>query len=114
MRGFPAILVGLCLGVLGASPVAAVPAIDAPDGAFGGTITATITDSPYRFAHAQCVQGGRVVYEQWVRVQGGAATFQLGPTARWVGGDADCVADVGKLTGGRWTPIASDAFTVVG
>lgn len=92
---------------------AAVPptSIVVPDGVLGGTVTATISPTTYRFAHAACTQDGVVVYEQWVSIVGGTqATFNLGPTAKWTSGDADCVGDVGKLNGGNWNPVVSDDF----
>lgn len=90
------------------------PRVDAPDGFFGQTLVVSISPSSYVFAQAECVQDHRVVYEQFVEIDTGVATFQLGPTNFWSGGDARCVATVGFLKSGEWKPVARDRFDVSG
>lgn len=92
------------------------------DGVFGGTTNATVVSAtdPTQLALAtsgteywvrgQCSQDGRVVYEQFVKTSGGVATLQLGPTALWTGGSADCTADTGYLKRGIWASTASSPF----
>lgn len=120
MKRLTAAILLVITGVVGVEVVAeaAQPptSLEVPDGVFGSSVTATISPTSYRFAHAACEQiidGGTVtVYEQWVTIVAGQAVFQLGPTAKWRSGDAVCVADVGKLTGGKWTAVVSDDFHV--
>ena len=92
------------------------------DGVFGGTTDATVVSAadPTQLALAssgteywvrgQCSQNGRVVYEQFLKTAGGVATLQLGPTALWTDGSADCTADTGYLKRGIWASTASSPF----
>ena len=97
------------------------PTIDADDGTFGDVTVAIVTNTDLPFARATCEQGGVIVYEEFASVEygsvlGGIAVFQLGPTALWTGGDADCEASVGYLRQhGKtlWRAVAVDTFHVV-
>lgn len=98
------------------------PTIVVDDGVFGDVTIAVVTNTDLPFAHAVCEQNGVVVYEEFVSVEygsvfGGLAVFQLGPTALWSGGDAECIGDVGYLRQhGKilWKQVASDDFHVEG
>ena len=68
------------------------------------------------WAFAQCYQGGTLVYAQYVKASSSnTATFTLGPTPMWQGGDADCTAQEGYWgRNGRWRVVASTTFHVDG
>lgn len=114
------LLLGLFVVGLGfaASPVQAVPGNDSitvADGVLGGTVTAVISDTSLQFARAYCTQNDVVVYEEFVSVAD--PTFHLGPTASWMGGDAECVAELGYLRqhgANYWRVVADDGFHVDG
>ena len=88
-----------------------------PDGVFGGTVTATVNPGGEgTWARAFCYQNGALVYGQYVRVDANnQATFQLGPTPSWQGGDASCVAEeLLKKNNGGWRVLASTTFMAWG
>jgi hypothetical protein len=86
--------------------------ITVPDGAYAGTTTATVNPGGDAWARARCYQNGMMVYSQSVRVDANnQATFQLGPTPLWQGGDASCTAEELTLQkNGRWHVVASTTF----
>ena len=61
--------------------------------------------------HAQCFQGGALVYEQWRSYTGGTTTLSLGPTPNWSSGAANCTADEGYFArNNRWRVSGSTTF----
>jgi hypothetical protein len=85
------------------------------DGYFAGQVTATVNPGGEGvWAYAACYQRGNMVYGQYVKVDAANhATFQMGPTPSWTGGDADCVAQEGSWSkGGRWRVVAEAPFHV--
>lgn len=91
--------------------------ISVPDGVYGETVTATVNPGGTgSWARAFCYQDGELVYAEYVRVNAdNRATFTLGPTPSWQGGDANCVADELKLrSNGSWRVLASTKFHVDG
>ena len=117
-----AIVAALAVGVAlasgqpaGAEPVAAVQgSVSVPDGVFGGTTVATANPSP--LVYAACYQSGLRVYAQYARTDaGGRAVLTLGPTVRWTGGSANCVAEEGYFArNGHWHRVAGSTFNVAG
>lgn len=66
------------------------------------------------WARADCYQGGKRVYVQYVEL-GAQGGFTLGPTPSWSGGGADCTLSLvtfGYSDGG--TVVAADSFPVDG
>jgi hypothetical protein len=91
--------------------------ITVPDGVYGETVTATVNPGGTgSWARASCNQDGEVVYVEYVRVNAdNHATFTLGPTPSWEGGDAACVAEELKLrSNGSFRVLASTEFSVAG
>lgn len=90
--------------------------ITVPDGVYGGTTTATLNPGGTVWAFAQCYQDGTLVYAQYVKASStNTATFTLGPTPMWQGGDADCTAQEGYWgKNGRWRVVAATTFHVDG
>lgn len=91
----------------------ATSTFNVPDGTFASTTTATGASSAW--VRARCYQGGVLVYEQYVKVEGGSATLTLGPTPSWSSGSATCDAQDGWFRNGtRWRVVATDTFAVSG
>lgn len=90
--------------------------ISVPDGVFSGTVMATVNPGGSVMVHAECFQGGTLVYAQYVAPDSNnQAMLTLGPTPSWSGGDADCTAEEGYFGGGgRWHSVASTTFHVFG
>ena len=85
-----------------------------PDGTFAGRTTAT-AGAAGNWVHAQCSQGGTLVYEQWVKADGSKhAVFTLGPTPMWQSGSASCWAEDGTWHRSRWRQSATTTFSVSG
>ena len=118
-----ALFATLAVGVIGAPTLAGKPNRDGgtssfhvDDGTYAATTTAYRGSSTATWAHAKCSQGGKLVYEQYVRYDtGGTATFTLGPTPSWSGGSATCTGEEGWWQNGtRWRVLGTDAFAVSG
>ena len=103
-------------GIKGANAARGSGTITVPDGVYGGTVTATVNPGGNVWAYAACYQGRTLVYAQYVKVSSSnTATFTLGPTPLWQGGDADCTAEEGSWgRNGRWRAVASTTFHVDG
>lgn len=86
------------------------------DGRYANTTTAHRGTSSATWVRARCYQGGRLVYDQYVKYgTSWTATLTLGPTPSWSGGSATCTGDDGWWQNGtRWRVIATDPFTVSG
>ena len=81
------------------------------DGVHAGTTTAYQGASAAVWIHAQCFQGGSLVYEQWRSYTGGTTTLSLGPTPNWSSGAANCTADEGYFArNNRWRVSSSTTF----
>ncbi len=81
------------------------------DGVYAGTTTAYQGASAAVWIHAQCFQGGSLVYEQWRSYTGGTTTLSLGPTPNWSSGAANCTADEGYFArNNRWRVSGSTTF----
>jgi hypothetical protein len=87
--------------------------ITVPDGVFGGTTTATVSN-PGLWVYNACSKGGAVVGQQWaITDTAGKAVLYLGPTALWTSGGASCVAQVGSWSNkGTWVSQGSTTFSV--
>lgn len=91
--------------------------IEVDNGAYASTTQAQVYgDRTDYWVQATCSQGGSVVYQEWVKTDvAGHATLTLGPTERWTGGSADCVAEAGYYAKNfRWKGVASTKFVVSG
>ena len=88
-------------------------AIRVPDGTFGGTTTATVSN-PGLWVYNACSKGGRIVSQQWAMTDSaGKAVLYLGPSALWTSGSATCVAQVGTWTRkGTFSAQGSTSFNV--
>lgn len=88
--------------------------ISVPDGAFGGTTTATVNPGGDVLVMARCYQGESVVYlEVLPPGPDKTVTFTLGPTPLWQGGEASCTAQEGNWAkNGRWRAVAKTTFVV--
>ncbi|MEO7804417.1 MAG: hypothetical protein ABIS18_08720 [Actinomycetota bacterium] len=93
-----------------------------PNGVYAGSATATIAStgitssvSPV-YISAQCFQNGlRVFATTWLQANSsGQATFELGPTANWTGGSADCSASAVQEQNGRVRTLDTTNFHVAG
>lgn len=124
MRRLAALLVGLA--ALGGSAVSAakpspstLTLVGVP--VFGAQVTfeyATSMSAP--LVYVNCMQAGVVVYEEthakWLSGGTDPMVFTLGPTPRWVAGDADCHAGLYQYDDRRWPPrrpAAEVLFTAV-
>jgi hypothetical protein len=90
--------------------------ITVPDGVFAGTTTATLNPGgSTSWGFARCYQSGTLVYTQYVRGDSSnQAMFTLGPTPNWTGGSANCVAQEGYWSNGRWRVLAETDFLARG
>ena len=99
--------------------------ITVPDGAFGGTVIATVENAEVPpngnkgagvWVSARCYQGGELVYGQMSLISDGQAPLTLGPTQAWTGGAADGEAEVGYWSQNfsRFHRIADTTFQVAG
>ncbi len=90
--------------------------ISVPNGAFGGTTTATVHTGPTTWVHAACYQYGAQVYEQYVKADSNnQAVLTLGPTPLWPSGAASCTAAEGTwMANGKFKVSASTTFSVSG
>ncbi len=88
--------------------------ITVDDGVFAGTTTAIVNPGgDNAWAHAECFQGGTLVYAQTVEVDSNnQATLTLGPTPSWQSGDADCTASEDHWNGRRFQTVARTTFHV--
>ncbi len=98
----------------GQAAKAARVTITVPNGAFGGTTTATT--SAGLIVYANCTQGGVTVYQQYLATDSaGQAVLTLGPTMLWAGGAASCSAQAGSFAStGAWRAAGSTTFSVSG
>ncbi len=115
-----ALALGLAAPAFAAPPAKASIAADGvnPHAEFGQEVTFTVDSRTERpWVNARCYQDGEWVYGQWHGLFDGYRTepvFTLGPTPRWTGGDAECVAEVGYFgRNGRFRVEAEMAFAVV-
>ena len=113
--GFSAVYqpAGLIAGLGDADAGRTTASISVPDGAFGGTTTATVNpgDSVVYFA---CFRGGeRVMAAYKATDANNQATVKLGPTPSWLSGEATCIAQEGtRSNSGRWRVLAETTFYV--
>lgn len=91
--------------------------LDQSDPHFGDQVTFTVstdrTDYPWVFA--RCYQSGELVYDQRHGLYEGyrfEPVFTLGPTPRWTGGGANCVADLVQWVNGDPRVLATTQFDV--
>jgi hypothetical protein len=77
------------------------------------TVSTTATDKPW--VELDCYQGGVLVYQDRRGFFDGSLTgevFNLGTTAAWQSGAADCTAWLVKYTRKGWSKLASTNFHV--
>jgi hypothetical protein len=101
--------------MIAGSALAGSGRITVPDGQYGKTVTATVNPGgTSSWARALCYQNRELVYGEYVRVDAdNHATFTLGPTDSWQGGNASCTADELMLrSNGTWRVLASTKFNV--
>jgi hypothetical protein len=99
----------------GGSHAGTSASIRVPDGAFGGTTTATVSQ-PGLWVYNACSKGGTVVSQQWTATDSaGKAVLFLGPTMSWSSGSATCIAQAGSWSNkGSWVNQGSTTFGVSG
>jgi hypothetical protein len=87
--------------------------ISVPNGTFGGTTTASVSQ-PGSWVYNACSRGGTVVSQQWAQTDSaGKAVLYLGPTMVWASGSATCVAQVGGWSNkGTFSAQGSTTFSV--
>jgi hypothetical protein len=89
-----------------------------PDGVYGGTTNATVSNAPdYTWIESSCYQDGSpVIYNRLEVGDDGTATLTLGPTTGYVAGvgGADCEAEAKywHLKRQKWVPLGHTAFHV--
>ena len=91
--------------------------VEVDSGVYASTTQAEVYgDRTDYWLQATCSQDGGVVYQEWVKTDdAGHATLTLGPTERWTGGSADCVANAGYYGKNfKWKGVASTRFFVSG
>jgi hypothetical protein len=89
--------------------------ITVPNGVFGGTTTASVSQ-PGLWVYNACSKGGAVVSQQWTATDStGKAVLFLGPSMSWTGGSATCVAQAGSWSNkASWVSQGSTTFSVSG
>ncbi len=95
----------------GASTIAIRPA------SLGRTSVVTVDGAPDGgWVHVTCSQGGQAVFSAWAALdRQGRAKLDLGPTAAWTAGGAECTAEVGWFApNGRWRVDAVTPFEAAG
>lgn len=87
--------------------------ISVPDGVFGGTTTASVSQAGL-WVYNACSKSGKVVSQQWaITDTAGKAVLYLGPTSLWTSGGASCVAQAGSWSRkGTWVSQGSTTFSV--
>jgi hypothetical protein len=84
---------------------------------FGDQVTFAVATSAtgQPWVNARCYQNGELVYSQFHGFYAEYYThpvFTLGPTQKWSGGAADCVADLLKPHNSDFQKLASTSFHV--
>lgn len=78
------------------------------------TFDVSTTETAYPYVNLLCYQGRTLVAEGWAGFFDGAlgtGTFTLWSPS-WLGGAADCTANLDVNSGGRWKVLASTGFHV--